>query len=89
MPAFWGLNHQNNNQLFGENVESLPIRASLTPRSAPLGPFPRKGNITPGESYEYTNGFSDSFVRVEITRVCPGLDDVRNAFGVPIILRNR
>ena len=61
-----------------------PMSASFTPRSAPLSPFPRKGSITPGESYAYTSGLSDSFRRVEITRVIPGCADVFSAFVVAV-----
>ena len=41
--------------------------------------------MTPGESYEYTSGSSESFRRVEITRVIPGCADVRRAFGVSLL----
>ena len=58
------------------------MRASFTPRSAPVTPWPRKGSMTPGESYAYTSGSCDSLRRVESTRVIPGCEDVRSAFGV-------
>ena len=43
----------------------VPIRASLTPLSAPSVPWPKKGSITPGESKAYTRGFNEIFNRVE------------------------
>lgn len=61
----------------------VPMRASLTPRSAPSGPRPRKGSITPGESYAYTSGSSESLSRVEMACVMPGFADVCSALGVP------
>ena len=61
-----------------------PMSASLTPRSAPLSPRPRKGSMTPGESYEYTSGSTDSFSLVEIARVRPGCAEVRKALAVAV-----
>lgn len=63
-------------------IVNVPISASFTPRSAPISPRPRKGNMTPGVSYEYTNGSSESFSRVDKARVIPGSDDVRRALDV-------
>ena len=60
----------------------VPISANFTPRSAPLSPRPRKGNITPGVSKEYTSGSCDNFNRVERALVNPGCAEVRSAFGV-------
>ncbi len=65
----------------------LPISANLTPRSAPLSPRPRKGNITPGVSKEYTSGSCDSFNRVERALVSPGWAEVRRALGVAVYIR--
>lgn len=43
----------------------VPIKANLTPLSAPLSPWPRKGSITPGVSKAYTSGSIESFNLVD------------------------
>jgi hypothetical protein len=50
----------------------VPIRASLTPLSAPSTPRPKKGNITPGVSKAYTSGSSETLSLVESACVNPG-----------------
>ena len=57
-----------------------PVKANLSPRSAPRSPCPRNGTITPGESCTYTSGSSYIFTTPASLRVMPGMELVLKCF---------